>query len=74
MILNAIVATDRSNGIGNTERSDIVALPWKLAKEFEYFCSMIGLKGEQDPWDKLNLTLLYLYWCSTSLKQTIASH
>ena len=54
MILNAIVATDRSNGIGNTERSDIVALPWKLAKEFEYFCSMIGLKGEQDPWDELN--------------------
>ena len=46
MILNAIVATDRSNSIGNTERSDVVALPWKLKKEFEYFCSMIGIRGE----------------------------
>merc|ERR1719295_1525058 len=46
MILNAIVATDRSNSIGNTERSDVVALPWKLKKEFEYFCSMIDSNRE----------------------------
>lgn len=41
MILNAIVAADRTNGIGNTKRENVaVSLPWKLGKEFEYFLGL----------------------------------
>ena len=32
MILNAIVASDKNNAIGNTEREGVaVTLPWKLS-------------------------------------------
>ena len=43
MILNAIVAADRTNGIGNTKRENVaVSLPWKLGKEFEYFLGRLS--------------------------------
>jgi len=45
MILNAIVAADKNNAIGNTKREDVdVSLPWRLAKEFEYFMKMCDFK------------------------------
>ena len=38
-ILNAICASDRTNGIGCTG-----SLPWKLAGEFKYYCGMVEFK------------------------------
>ena len=40
MILNAVVASDKTNGIGFTEAqygNANVSLPWKLDGEFKYF-------------------------------------
>lgn len=48
-ILNAIVASDRTNGIGFTKKSQgygNVSLPWKLAGEFKYYCEMVEFKEE----------------------------
>jgi len=34
-IFNAILASDKDNGIGFTESKEAVSLPWKLASEWQ---------------------------------------
>ena len=50
MILNAIVAADKNNAIGNTKRENVnVSIPWRLSKEFEYFMRMCDhMKGDSN--------------------------
>ena len=51
MILNAVVASDKTNGIGFTEAqygNANVSLPWKLDGEFKYFMDVCTYNKVRD--------------------------
>ena len=71
MILNAVVASDKTNGIGFTEAqygNANVSLPWKLDGEFKYFMDVCTYNKV---WDSLIINVFYTHSCHENAELTM---
>ena len=80
MILNAVVASDKTNGIGFTEAqygNANVSLPWKLDGEFKYFMDVCTFNKVRDssiinPRFIIQLFGKMIFWAVLTVVQTQA--